>query len=478
MDQKRMPLFKQLINHAEQSPLSLHVPGHKYGEILIDEAKGYYNELLKLDATELTGLDDLHSPDGVIKEAEELLAQLYEVKRSFFLVNGSTVGNLAMIMAALKENDTVLVQRNCHKSILNGINLAKAEPVFLGPIFDEDWGIARAVTLSTIKQAIEKYPHAKAVVLTYPNYYGMADEIEGIIELAHLNNIPVLIDEAHGAHFVGGALFPKSAVQLKADIVVQSAHKTLPAMTMGAYLHFNSELLSENVVSQYLHILQSSSPSYPIMASLDMARYYLATFTNEDADYLGKKINELRSELQKLNGIKVLSYKKGMGDPLKITIQSTTSLSGYEIQRLLEGEGIYTEMADPYNIVLVFPLLKASMPYSIKEVISRFEAALNPIIMSEKEKAKIVFKKPAITKLALNSEEMAASQIGVVPLEKAVGGICAQLIIPYPPGIPLLFPGEIISREDIDNINLLIESGARFQGDSTFKHGEINIYLT
>lgn len=477
MDQKRKPLLEQLIGHFKNNPVSFHVPGHKYGSLFPAPEKNYFQELLKLDATELTGLDDLHSPEGVILEAEKLLAQFTGAKKSFFLINGSTVGNLAMIMATVEEYDTVLVQRNCHKSILNALSLVKADPIFLGPEVDEKWGIAGGVSYNTVKQAVEMYPHSKALILTYPNYYGMVNDLEEIIKISHDKQIPVLIDEAHGAHFHGGN-FPKSAVQLNADIVVQSAHKTLPAMTMGAYLHFNSNIVSERNIIKYLQILQSSSPSYPIMASLDIARNYLATFSNEDAEYLLKKIKEFKGELQKINGIKVLSYNEGKGDPLKITIQSTTSLSGYELQTLLEKGGVFPEMADPYNVLLVFPFLKRNSDFSTEEIINRFKTALQSAEATNTVKEKLTFKKPKISKLAIHSKELAKYSNKAVPLNEAIGKISAQLIIPYPPGIPLLFPGEIITYEDIENIKLLQSMGARFQDEGSLKYKKIDIYLT
>ncbi|MGN7403125.1 aminotransferase class I/II-fold pyridoxal phosphate-dependent enzyme [Cytobacillus praedii] len=478
MNQNRMPLFEKLKRHAEQNPVSFHVPGHKYGNLMTGDTESYYKELLRIDATEISGLDDLHSPEGVIKDAEGLLAQLYGVKRSFFLVNGSTVGNLAMIMAAVKENDMVLVQRNCHKSILNGIQLVKANPVFLGPVFDEDWGVAGGVSASIVKQAIEEYPHAKALILTYPNYYGMVNELEEIIKVAHDYRIPVLIDEAHGAHLIGGEYFPPSAIQLKADIVVQSAHKTLPAMTMGAYLHFNSELLSAEHVSSFLQILQSSSPSYPIMASLDIARNYLATFTDKDVEALRQKVTEFRNELQQIKEIRVLTYKGGIGDPLKVTIQSTTSLSGYDLQKIFEKKGIYAEMADPYNVVLVFPLLKYGMEYPLRDIITRFQSALESAAYTKVVKEKASYNSPHISKLALNADEQARLEKMKIPVEEAIGRICAQLIVPYPPGIPLLFPGEIIRADTIEHIKLLRASGARFQANGDLIDGKLTIYIT
>ncbi|KAB2328870.1 aminotransferase class I/II-fold pyridoxal phosphate-dependent enzyme [Cytobacillus depressus] len=475
MNQNKLPLFEALQTHANGNPISFHVPGHKYGNLIPEQAKEYYQHLLKLDATELNGLDDLHSPEGAIFEAEKLLAEFYQAKKSFFLINGSTVGNLAMIMAAIGENDTVLIQRNCHKSILNGIHLVKANPVFLGPDYDEDWGVAGGVSVETVKLAIQEFPNAKAIILTYPNYYGMVYELEELIHYAQSKGIPVLVDEAHGAHFAGSRLFPPSAVQLNADLVVQSAHKTLPAMTMGAYLHFNSKLLSEKRVRHFLQILQSSSPSYPIMASLDIARHYLATYSDKDMEYLLQKVNEFRRRLQQIKGIKVLSYHKGLGDPLKVTIQSTTGLSGYELQSMLEGVGVYTEMADPYNVLLVFPLIKANMELSIEEMTAHFEKALQSIPNSLMSKI-IPFKKPSISKLALSANQMADRESVSIPLEEATGKICAQLIIPYPPGIPLLFPGEIVRKEDIGNIHLLLQTGARFQGGEHLKYGRLDIF--
>lgn len=477
MNQRQTPLFNQLRKHANQNPLSFHVPGHKYGELLNhEEEREYFKEILKLDATELKGLDDLHSPEGVILEAERLLADLYGVPKSCFLVNGSTAGNLAMIMAAAEENDTVLVQRNCHKSILNGLFLAKANPVFLAPEFSLEWGVAGGVSIETVKMAIKQYPHAKALILTCPNYYGMVSDLEEIIEHAHQNSIPVLVDEAHGAHFIGGKYFPDSAVSLNADIVVQSAHKTLPAMTMGSYLHFNSELIQEEKLSSYLEVLQSSSPSYPIMASLDIARAYLASFTEEDADRLNERIKKFRNTLNTIKGIRVLPYENRSGDPLKITLQSTASLSGFDLQKILEDHGIYTEMADPYNVLLVFPLLKSNMDYPVDRIGDCLEQGLKLYKHTENKKGKIIFSKQPISELAVNQKGREELAIDIVPIEDSAGKVCAQQVTPYPPGIPLLFPGETIHQEDIHNIRIMKESGARFQNGENVSEGTIKIY--
>ena len=310
--------------------------GHKNGLLFSEKAKASFKELLKLDVTELTGLDDLHAPEGVIMESEQLLAELYGVQTSYFLVNGTTVGNLAMIMATINDGDTVLVQRNCHKSVQNGLKLVNANPVFLSPEFDEDWNVAGGLSYETCYSAITAFPDAKALIVTYPNYYGMVYELKRVITLAHEYGIPVLVDEAHGAHFIAGSIFPVSAVELGADVVVQSAHKTLPAMTMGSFLHFNSKLISEDLIKDYLHMLQSSSPSYPIMASLDLARSYLGTLSNAELLSLKNQITNFKKQLATINGIRVLDYSGGQGDLLKVTIQSTSADSGFDLQKKLK----------------------------------------------------------------------------------------------------------------------------------------------
>ncbi|WP_041580201.1 aminotransferase class I/II-fold pyridoxal phosphate-dependent enzyme [Bacillus sp. 1NLA3E] len=479
MEQLRTPLYEKLIFHKEAIPISLHVPGHKNGAVFPFEGAVSFKELLKLDVTELTGLDDLHSPEGVIRESEQLLAGLFGVCRSFFLVNGSTVGNLAMIMAALDEEDTVLVQRNCHKSILNGLQLVNADPVFISPEFDEDWQVAGGLSFEAVQAAIKKYPNAKALIVTYPNYYGMVYELGRIIRLAHGHNIPVLVDEAHGAHFIAGEPFPSSAVTFGADVVIQSAHKTLPAMTMGSFLHFNSKLIALNDIEKYLHILQSSSPSYPIMASLDIARCYLSSINKNDLVYLQEQINIFKIHLSNLSGIKVLSYPNNQGDLLKITIQSTNSLSGFNLQKILEGQGIFAELADPFNLLFIIPLLKEGMEYPFNEVIVRMKTALsdNAVPTKEMEKELVPYQKKDLAKLSLNYKEMKKRNNKRVPLLEAIGAISAEMIIPYPPGIPLLFPGEMIMEADIHHIQWLLEKGTRFQGGEILRQGFISIFI-
>src|SRR5699024_7214586 len=217
--------------------------------------------LLPLDMTELPGLDDLHAPREIIQEAEELAAAFFKAEHTFFLVGGSTVGNLAMLLATCSPGDDVIVQRNCHKSIMNGLELTGAHPIFIAPEYDSEEGRYLAPSINTLREAVKKYPSAKAVVLTYPDYFGKTFPIKEMIDLAHAYHIPVLVDEAHGVHFsVPEQTIPPSSLALGADVVVQSAHKMAPAMTMASFLHIRSTLVQTDQVGHYLQMLQSSSP--------------------------------------------------------------------------------------------------------------------------------------------------------------------------------------------------------------------------
>ncbi|MDM5329501.1 aminotransferase class I/II-fold pyridoxal phosphate-dependent enzyme [Neobacillus sp. CF12] len=472
--QTEIPLYEALLKYKNSKPISFHVPGHKSGALFHLQSNNIFQEILRIDATELSGLDDLHSPEGVIKVGQELLADLYQVKESFFLVNGSTVGNLAMILSVCEKDDVILVQRNCHKSVLNALKLVKARPVFLEPEYNPDWKTATGVSKEIVERAISLYPETKAIVLTYPNYYGMVYDLKSVIEIAHSHNVPVLVDEAHGPHFIIGEPFPVSAVQLGADIVVHSAHKTLPAMTMGSYLHINSERVNHNKVKEYLQMLQSSSPSYVIMASLDLARNYLATYQPDDMAYLQKEITRFKAELATIPCIHVLEYPDSGGDTLKITIQSRSRLSGFELQKRFEEKGIYTELADPFNVLLILPLLKENQDYPLVEASRKIKEQLEEIPYDPGEE-EFQISSGKISELAVPYEKLSNIESELIPLTEAAGQVCAETIIPYPPGIPLLLMGELITEEKVKQLTQLRNKGARFQGGSFLDSNQIYI---
>lgn len=476
MNQNRIPIYEALEKFLKNDPISFHVPGHKNGMLLKNE----YPELsrfLAYDVTELSGLDDLHSPEGPILEAQKLLSDYYGTRRSYFLVNGSTVGNLIMILSAFNVGDKVLVQRNCHKSIMNALALAKVYPIFIDPMIGEYTFVPEGVDQSIIKNAFEQYTDVKGLVLTYPNYYGMASNLEDIVNTVRQHKGVILVDEAHGPHFHLGEPFPKSAIDLGADMVVHSAHKMLPAMTMGSYLHINSNAISISKVEYYYSVLQSSSPSYPIMATLDIARHFIANFNEEDINYTLSQRNSFVTSLCKLEGVEVVNRNMKQ-DPLKLIVRYK-GYSGYMLQRMLEEENIYIEMADPYQVVFILPLLKTNMAYSYNEALVKIKNVFEKYKPKPNEiQGLIVESDDKIGSLALSYEEMADQPIEWVPFENAENRIAAIMITPYPPGIPIILPGEVITGKRIELIKEYIEAHAKFQGEtSRLLSGEIAVYI-
>lgn len=477
IDQAKMPLYEALLLHKKRKPSSFHVPGHKSGFLYktLDIDPTFY-QFLTYDVTELSGLDDLFAPKGAIAEAQTLLTTYYETRASFFLVNGTTVGNLTMVLAVCSPGDVIFVQRNCHQSIIHACMLAKVKPVFLSPEMDNEFGVPNQIDLRVVKEAFKRYPQAKACVFTYPNYYGMTYQLKQIIEYAHENNLVVLVDEAHGPHFKLGEPFPPSAIDLGADIIVQSAHKILPAMTMGSYLHINSKAVSIEKVTRYLSMLQSSSPSYPIMATLDISRHFLAHFTTADIMHTIEERNKFIKKLKKISEIKI----KQKQDPLKISL-THKKMSGYQLQTILESVGIYPELADPYQVLLIWPLLKKGQRYPFEEIVICLQNTLAVTTVDQSTCMQSFIedkiKSHPITVLAYSYDEMEQKNIEWIDINEAEKRIAAKMIIPYPPGIPLLMTGEKISKKHIDQLNYLRQLNARFQENHPlFQEGKIAVF--
>ncbi|MCP3764480.1 aminotransferase class I/II-fold pyridoxal phosphate-dependent enzyme [Domibacillus sp. A3M-37] len=463
MDHSFMPVMKALKNHKHKNSVSFHVPGHKNGLL------GPWMDL-SFDVTELTGLDDLHAPEECIAEAENMLSDVYKTVESKFLINGSTIGNLAMILGTLSKGDTVFVQRNCHKSVLNALKMAEAFLVFLAPDVDERTQTATLISVETLQEAYAAYPNSKAVIFTYPTYYGMTGSFQELAIMAKSHGSWVLVDEAHGAHFrANGKGVPMSALQLGADIVVQSAHKMLPAMTMGAYLHIQSERIDRGRIHFYLQALQSSSPSYPIMASLDYARSYLALYTEKDHAY-SMDVKKRIVQLLESKGFICIT----VDDPYKLLVR-VEGLTGYNVQELFEAVGVYIELADPCQVLLVFPLLKAG-----EVLFEEYAAGKLSVLQVKGEKEAVSFPRDfqseRVSVLALPYNEHSCYRKTAVSFEEAAGEVSAEMIIPYPPGIPLVMEGERISSGHIQMIQWLMEQGSRFHGGSGLNEQKIVVF--
>ncbi|MFJ8066787.1 aminotransferase class I/II-fold pyridoxal phosphate-dependent enzyme [Psychrobacillus sp. NPDC096426] len=458
---EKRPLVEALENFHKQRSISFHVPGHKNG--LLSNLPKVMKETMRYDLTELCGLDDYHHPEDAIKEAERLLSDTYETQKSFFLVNGTTVGNLAMIYATCQFGEQIIVQRNAHKSIFHAIELVGAEPIFVSPEWDERTKTASYVPLEVISKAIHQYPMAKAVILTYPSYYGVASsELKDIIDLCHVNNIPVLVDEAHGAHFRANKGYPKSALMYGADVVVQSAHKTLPALTMGSFLHFNSNFLEVSTINKYLRMLQSSSPSYLLLASLDDARSYVDSYNEVDFKYFMDRRTLFMNSLETIPCLEVVQ----VDDPLKLLIR-VGKYAGFQVQKAFEAQNIYVELADTHQVLFILPLLKGEHEYPFADIRKRIKYAVDELRKEEPNSPSEVqpIIQHSISTLHMSVGVLSGKRGEWIPYVRSIGRIAKAMVIPYPPGIPLIIAGEKITVSMLTELEEWLEKGAVFQGE-------------
>ncbi len=271
MDQNRMPLVEALQQFREEAPAYFRIPGHRF-ERGLDETLNEKSSLAAYDLSEAEGLDDLHHAEGVIAEAQKLAAETWKAKKTFFLVNGTTCGNEAMVLSSVKEGEKIIVPRNVHKSVLMGLILSGATPVYVMPEYSTKWQMWGGVTPETIEKAFAETPDAKAVLLVSPTYYGLCSDLQAIAEICHCHNAALLVDEAHGSHLYFSEQLPLGALESGADACAQSIHKTAGSFTQSSFLSLGSGRLDEARVAANLQMVQSTSPSYLLMASLDAAR--------------------------------------------------------------------------------------------------------------------------------------------------------------------------------------------------------------
>ncbi len=468
--QNKVPIFDTLLGHAKRNVTSFHTPGHKNGkgiDPVLKEVTG--DGLYKFDVTVFDEVDSLHDPVGPIKKAEELMAQAYGVKHSLFLVNGTSVGNIAMFLSACDPGDSIIVSRSSHKSIMGGIILSGVWPIWLQPTIDQNLDIIFNSTYEEIKQALEMYPEARAVFLTSPTYNGVATEVKKIADLCHRKGKILLVDEAHGPHLKFNDKLPMSAVDAGADLCVQSTHKILSALSQGSVLHHNSKLVDINRVKKIVSMLQTTSPQYLTLASIDLARRQAVLHGKEMFDKVIEAAEWARKEInEKIPNMRCLTKADIKGrnfdlDLTKLTINVTkTGLSGYEVDEILAKQyNIQVDCSDTFNLIAIMGI------GSDMDDVQKLVSALKEISKKYKGTQKNwILKIPSLaTEMVMTPREVFLSHdIKKIPLAKSVGHVSAQVLTPYPPGIPVVIPGERISKEICDYLVEMASKGIRISG--------------
>ncbi|MEW9083135.1 aminotransferase class I/II-fold pyridoxal phosphate-dependent enzyme [Caldanaerobacter subterraneus] len=458
------PLYDALMEYVKKETVPFHMPGHKQGRVL---PKEYIENLAKIDLTEVPGLDNLHNPDGPILEAEKLAAKAFGSKQAFFLVNGSTAGIYAAMYAVLNPTDKVLVMRNSHKSVYNGVVLTQSIPVYLLPEIDYENGIAMGIDVEKLEEVLQKERDVKAVVVTHPNYYGFCSDIEKIVDIVHKYGKILIVDEAHGAHFPFSNNLPKTSIKAGADIVVQSLHKTLTSFTQTSILHLNSDRVDVDRLKYSLSLFQSTSPSYILMSSIDMAREYMEKEGKKRLEEVIQLALYVRREIDKMEGIRCLGedivgrYGIVDFDVTKLTISvKNLGIEGPEAEDFLRREcNIQVEMSDVYNILAMV---------TVGDDEKRVKMLLEGLKKLSKNRKRVKFGDrilfPSLPEMELTPSEAVRKKKVRVPFEKAEGAISADFVTPYPPGVPLICPGERIEKDMVKYIEVLYNKGIKVLG--------------
>lgn len=467
LNQRELPLVNALKALAQQPDTPFYAPGHKRGQGIAPGFKQWLGaELFRADLPELPELDNLFAPTGAIAKAQELAAALWGAERTWFSVNGSTAGIIAAILATCGDGDKILLPRNVHQAAIAGIIHAGAIPIFLELEVNPDWDLALGIREETLIQALKDHPDAKAVFLLHPTYHGVVGDLQKLIELSHGAALPVIVDEAHGAHFSFHNQLPSSALSLGADIVIQSTHKMLGALSQGAMVHAQGNLVNAQRISQCLQLIQSTSPNYVLLASLDGARHQMANFGKEMMAAVLEFTLAYREKLAQIPGLVLLDLPAPRPgafalDPTRITIDATAwGLSGFALDDCLR---------EKFHITAELPTLRQlSFIVSIGNQAQDLERLLQVLTQLAPQSPPQPFKLtlpplPRAT-LAMTPRRAAYGFQKMLEVHQAIAQVSAALLCPYPPGIPVLVPGEIITPEAIAYLKKVLELGGTVSG--------------
>lgn len=438
------------------------MPGHKMGAGIPVE---FLKEIEKLDLTEISGTDNLHKPTGAIREAQELAASAFGARRSFFLVNGSTVGLHATIAAMCRPGQRLIVGRDCHRAVINGMLLAGVTPVYMLPEYSGEFCLNTGIAAAAVRKALETAPDAAGVLITRPNYYGICSDIGEIADIVHACGKPLAVDEAHGAHLVFNSRLPASALEAGADICIQSAHKTLPAFTQGAYLHIGSDRIDEERLWYFLDMLQTTSPSYVVMAFLDIAREIMQKSGEALLNGLLDSIAASGARMMP-TGIKLLGKNDVRGfelDATRITANvSDLGMTGYNAEKLLRSKyNIQVEMSDLYNIVCISTVSDdaagiAKLFDSLQGLDKCGERGAYPVETG--------YKGLTLPDTVAGPSKILNAGTVRLALENAAGRVSREIISPYPPGMALVCPGEAFTAETVDYLVRIRQYGGVING--------------
>ncbi|MFN8673073.1 MAG: aminotransferase class I/II-fold pyridoxal phosphate-dependent enzyme [Candidatus Sericytochromatia bacterium] len=471
-EQEKMPLFESVREYMQKDMSDYHTPGHKQGKGVSQELLDLVGrDIFKMDLTEIPNIDNFYTATTVIKESQELLAKAYGADHSFFLINGSTSGNQVMIMSVCKPNDKIILPRNIHKSVISAVVLSGAIPLYVPSLYEEELGMSHGINLAILEKTLIENPDAKAVMIVNPTYFGTTVNIKEVVNLVHRYNRLILVDEAHGAHFKFNTNLPMSAVEAGADMVIQSPHKIIASLSQTSWIHVNGPRVDVKRVKKFLQIMQSTSPSYIFLTSLDVARKQMAVEGQELLDRTIELAEYARAEINKIPNVRCFG-KEVIGqfgiydyDVTKLVIDFTNAgISGFKALDLMnQNHNIQPEMATLYNVLCLVTIGNDRRDLD-RLIESVRDVATNNEYTKDYETDYLLPEIPAIPKMAISPREAFYADLEEVNFSESAGRISAEVISPYPPGIPILIPGEIITDETIYYLRIVQKYGAVING--------------
>ena len=465
-NQEKMPFVEALESYKEQHFVPFHTPGHKIGVEAPQLLKNWMGPALSYDLGVMYALDDLHEPERELKDAQDLTAELYGADCCWFSINGTTALIEAMIMGTVGPDEIIIIPREAHRSVISGLVLSGAKPVYMDCDFDERWGIPLGVSLENAIKSMDTYPEAKAILLVYPNYYGVGIDIVNIIQEAHKRGLIVLVDEAHGPHLPFSESLPIEAIEAGADLVAQSTHKSVGSLTQTSWLLGQGKKFDKRRITQMHQMLQSTSPNYIFLASLDMARHQLATAGNDLVSRAVELSVYLREELNKISGIATMEYTDIQErvinyDCTKVLIDAKElGLTGVAFERMLREHHIEVELVQAHHVLVLITIgdTKESVTALIKAVQAVSEKVLRTFKEfnnTEEEQLQDISKDSALLPAPIvhvTPRNAMYANREQVPLKEALHRIAGETIAYYPPGIPCVAVGEEISASVLQYI--------------------------
>lgn len=479
MERKEL-LTERLKRYAASDAAAFHMPGHKRN-LEFGMTREFPNPF-SIDITEIEGFDNLHHAEGILKESMRWAAGVYGADRTYYLVNGSSCGILSAIGAVMRPGETMLVSRNCHKSVYHGLILNSLKPEYVYPQIIEDLGIQGGISPDDVEKQLEECPEIRGVLIVSPTYDGVVSDISKIAEIVHRHNIPLIVDEAHGAHFpFGNGCFPKSALSCGADLVIQSLHKTLPSLTQTAVLHLKGNRVSRERLERCLQMYQSSSPSYVFTAVMEQCIFEMEKHGSNCIEAFSKRIRNIRERLEALQILKLLSRKINGAygvfdvDESKLVISCRGAMTGEELSEWMRRDfAIELEMCGADYVVAILTFLDS------EEHLERLTNALlaidQKLVMQGNdmnaaaglggrsgfcEAEKGWEKRPEI---CISPAEAWNAPLERIRLEESAGRISGEFIYLYPPGIPIITPGEKMTEEIIREVVYDRKIGLPVQG--------------